>query len=165
MEDVYVQGGISMSKMGWESAKRDMELLSRFKEYIELSTNPHSSSYILQYSCKYMETDRIDQKNKPAFAKNETRKVHQVDFHRNGISGQGFYSVRYDWADYDGVERRMLATIEAPPEHLSWDETTCRVIDIDEPELGWRGDSLASRIISMVVRHNIETAQKNRRTK
>ena len=144
-----------MGKMGWESAKRDMELLSRFKEYIELSTNPHSSSYILQYSCKYMETDRIDQKNKPAFAKNETRKVHQVDFHRNGISGKGFYSVRYDWADYDGVERRMLATIEVDDSE-DFDEllpvASCRVLDIDEPETSWRGDSLAPKILHMIVR-------------
>ena len=144
-------------KMGWESAKRDMELLSRNEEYIELSTNPHSSSYILQYSCKYMETDRIDQKNKPAFAKNETRKVHQVDFHRNGISGQGFYSVRYDWADYDGVERRMLATI--PDAMDNW-TTECRVIDIDEPETSWRGDSLAPRIISMIEQFKYEEGSK-----
>jgi len=53
----------------------------------------------------------------------------------------------------------MLATIEAPPEHLSWDDTTCRVIDIDEPETSWRGDSLAPRIISIVVRHNTQRSK------
>ena len=140
--------------MGWESAKREMKMLSRFNKYIESSTNSHASYYILQYSCKYMESKEMTPKNKPAFAKNELRKVHQVDYHRNGISGIGFYSVRYDWADYDGIERRMLATIEVDDSE-DFDEllpvVSCRVLDIDEPETSWRGDSLAPKILHMIA--------------
>ena len=143
-----------MGLMGWESAKREMKMLSRFNKYIESSTNSHASYYILQYSCKYMESKEMTPKNKPAFAKNELRKVHQVDYHRNGISGIGFYSVRYDWADYDGIERRMLATIEVDDSE-DFDEllpvVSCRVLDIDEPETSWRGDSLAPKILHMIA--------------
>jgi len=89
-------------------------------------------------------------KNKPAFAKNELRKVHQVDYHRNGIGGRGFYSVSYDWADYDGVERRMLATITPNNNVSGYDEYSCRVLDIDEPHTSWRGDNLAHKIIHMI---------------
>jgi len=136
--------------MGWESAKRDMEKLSRNGKYVKLSIKSHSSYYILPYRYRYMSENQTTQKHKPAFAKNELRKVHQVDFHRNGISGIGFYSVRYDWADYDGIERRMLASITPNNDIGGYDETSCRVIDIDEPETSWRGDSLAPKIINMI---------------
>ena len=140
--------------MSWVSAKRELESLYRNRQYANLSIDSDSSYYILPDSSKYMTEMETTEKHKPAFANNEVKKVHQVDYHRNGISGIGFYSVRYDWADYDGVPRRMLATIEAPPEHLSWDDTTCRVIDIDEPETSWRGDRLSDMIIHMAVEFN-----------
>jgi len=143
-----------MGKMSWVSAKRELESLYRNRQYANLSIDSDSSYYILPDSSKYMTDMETTEKHKPAFAKNEVQKVHQVDYHRNGISGIGFYSVSYDWADYDGVERRMLATIEAPPEHLSWDKTTVRVIDIDEPQTSWRGDRLADMIIHMAVEFN-----------
>ena len=144
--------------MSWISAKRDLEKLYRNRQYANLSIESHSSYYILPDSFRYMSENQTTQKHKPAFAKNELRKVHQVDYHRNGISGIGFYSVLYDLADYDGVERRMLATIEAPPQELSWDHTRVRVIDIDEPETSWRGDQLAPKIVNMVVKHNVDEA-------
>jgi len=147
-------------KMAWKSAKRDLEKLYRNRQYVNLSIESHSSYYILPDSFKDMTETETTEKHKPAFAKNELRKVHQVDYHRNGISGIGFYSVRYDWADYDGVERRMLATIEAPPQHLSWDHTRVRVIDIDEPETSWRGDQLAPKIVNIVVKHNVDEAMR-----
>ena len=106
-----------------------------------------------------MESKQMTPKNKPAFAKNELRKVQDVVYHRNGISSVGFYSVEYLWADYDGIERRMLATIEAPPEHLSWDHSTCRVIDMDESYTSWRGDQLAPKIINMIVKHNTKRSK------
>ena len=139
--------------MSWESAKRDLEKLSRNRQYANLSIESHSSYYILPDSFRYMSENQTTQKHKPAFAKNELRKVHQVDYHRNGISGIGFYSVRYDWADYDGVERRMLATIEVNNSE-DFDEllpvASCRVLDIDEPETSWRGDQLAPKILNMI---------------
>jgi len=146
--------------MAWKSAKRDLEKLYRNRQYVNLSIESHSSYYILPDSLRYMSENQTTQKHKPAFAKDEVKKVHQIDYHRNGISGIGFYSVRYDWADDDGVERRMLATVERPPEHLSWDHTRVRVIDIDEPQTSWRGDRMADLIVHMVVEFNIDEAMK-----
>ena len=143
-------------KMAWKSAKRDLEKLYRNGEYADVSIESHSSYYILPDRLRYMSENQTTQKHKPAFAKNELRKVHDVTYHRNGISGIGFYSVRYDWADYDGIERRMLATIEAPSSviHDTWNQSSCRAIDIDEPMESWRGDNLAPKVINMIVRHN-----------
>ena len=147
-------------KMAWKSAKRDLEKLYRNTKYANLSIESHSSYYILPDSLRYMSENQTTTKNEPAFAKDEVKKVRDISYHRNGISGIGFYSVRYDWADYDGVERRMLATIESPPEHLSWDHTRVRVIDIDEPQTSWRGDQLAPKIVNMVVKHNVDEAMR-----
>jgi hypothetical protein len=57
----------------------------------------------------------------------------------------------------------MLATITAEKEsvkdELGWyqgknknyyDISECRVIDIDDPSISWRGDSLAPKIINMI---------------
>jgi len=142
-----------MGKMSWVSAKRELESLYRNRQYANLSIDSDSSYYILPDDFKDMTEMETTEKHKPAFAKNEVQKVHQVDYHRNGISGIGFYSVSYDWADYDGVERRMLATVEMNPDHY-WDRERVRVIDIDEPETSWRGDRMADIIIHMVVEFN-----------
>jgi len=147
-------------KMAWKSAKRDLQKLYRNRQYANLSIESHSSYYILPDSLRYMSENQTTTKNEPAFAKNELRKVHDITYHRNGISGIGFYSVRYDWADYDGIERRMLATVEINPDHY-WDRERVRVIDIDEPQTSWRGDSLADNIINKVVKHNVNKAMKN----
>ena len=40
--------------MSWESAKRELESLYKNPESQLLSINNDSSSYILEYSCKYM---------------------------------------------------------------------------------------------------------------
>ena len=136
--------------MAWKSAKRDLQKLYRNRQYANLSIESHSSYYILPDSLRYMSENQTTTKNEPAFAKNELRKVHDVTYHRNGISGIGFYSVRYDWADYDGVERRMLATITPNSDIGGYNETSCRVIDIDEPQESWRGDSLAPKIVNMI---------------
>ena len=149
--------------MAWKSAKRDLEKLYRNREYVDVSIESHSSYYILPDSLRYMSENQTTTKNEPAFAKDEVKKVHQIDYHRNGISGIGFYSVRYDWADYDGVERRMLATItvekEGVKDELGWyqgknknhfDISECRVIDIDDCSISWRGDNLGPMVVHMV---------------
>ena len=146
--------------MAWKSAKRDLEKLYRNGEYADVSIESHSSYYILPDSLRYMSENQTTTKNEPAFAKDEVIKVNDITYHRNGISGIPFYSVYYLWSDYDGVERRMLATIERPPQHLSWDHSRVRVIDIDEPETSWRGDRMADIIIHMVVEFNVDQAMK-----
>lgn len=54
-----------------------------------------------------------------------------IGYHRNGISGEGFHTLR--WKMRDGQTRNMLAVV--------FDGNgQCAVIDMDEPEETWRGD-------------------------
>jgi len=146
-------------KMAWKSAKRDLEKLYRNRQYVNLSIESHSSYYILPDSLRYMSENQTTTKNEPAFAKDEVKKVRDISYHRNGIGGIGFYSVEFLWADYDGIERRMLATVEINPDHY-WDRERVRVIDIDEPQTSWRGDRMADLIIHMVVEFNVDEGMK-----
>lgn len=69
-------------------------------------------------------------------------KLTALDSHRNGISGEGFYVVLFDWTDEDGTRRHMQAVV--------FDERGyCAVFDVDELAKGniafaqgnsWRGD-------------------------
>lgn len=61
----------------------------------------------------------------------------KVDYHRNGIGGEGFYPCTFEWEDH-----RMVAIVFDEP-------TYCAVLDIDMLAMGnitfssnsWRGDN------------------------
>ena len=82
-----------------------------------------------------------------------------ITYHRNGVGGQPFVSMKYGWHDNDmesTLENRFpmrikIATIAFNSDH-QYDDTTCRVIDVDYPHENWRGDRLAFDIIA-VLRH------------
>lgn len=76
-------------------------------------------------------------------------RLRDVTYHRNGIGGTGYFSVRYDWND-NGHLRRMVATIERNEADDGFDETSCRVMDTDNPHLSWRGDAEAPKIIHRI---------------
>lgn len=61
-----------------------------------------------------------------------------VRYHRNGMSGEPFYTVTWTetlaWADDERPHpRRMLGIVHDEPGSVS-------VIDLDDPHLTWRGD-------------------------
>ena len=70
------------------------------------------------------------------------RKIKQIDYHRNGIGGEGFYAVLFSTTKDGGDKENMLATVFPAEGH-------CAVIDLDlVPEYGvtfgansWRGDN------------------------
>ena len=72
-------------------------------------------------------------------------KIEKIDYHRNGISGQGFYVVLFD--DYE-EKRKMVATISSDSMKENEFNTYCFVLDIGllakgVIEMGsnsWRGD-------------------------
>ena len=78
-----------------------------------------------------------------------------INYHRNGVGGQPFTSLRYDWHDEDLEStldnpfptRKMIATIS------EGDDTTCRVIDIENPDICWRGDRLAKDILAVMNKY------------
>ena len=56
------------------------------------------------------------------------------DYHRNGISGEGFESVRFTWTDDLGKTRNMLASM------FTNGSGYCAVHDLDDLDACWRGD-------------------------
>ena len=92
-----------------------------------------------------METDRMTSESKPEST------TDYVDFHRNGISGQPFYAVRFNWVDENNIERKMHATIAVEGDVLL--SETCRVMDLDYTRMTWRGDNMAPRVMHKIQRH------------
>ena len=60
-------------------------------------------------------------------------KVHLLNYQRNGISGEGFHVVHFDWNEPDEQCKNMVATV--------FDEKGyCGVICLDDLTKCWRGD-------------------------
>jgi hypothetical protein len=69
-------------------------------------------------------------------------RILNIDYHRNGISGLGFTAVRFKYED-DSTVRTMLATVTF--DDLDCD---CRVIDLANPSLRWRGDRFQEMLLA-----------------
>ena len=87
-------------------------------------------------------------------------KIRKIDFHRNGVSGEGFHVATFDWEDKDEDEkvvRHMVATIfEA--------QGQCAVLDINEllkDNIGvaegnsWRGDHFEEELRKEIKNHQL----------
>lgn len=58
--------------------------------------------------------------------------VQHIQYHRNGISGHGFYSVAFRWADDSGDVRNMLGIVFDEEEHRNATEFyNCRTAVVD----------------------------------
>ena len=78
-------------------------------------------------------------------------KVTDITYHRNGICGRPFYSVRFAYNSGDGIEPNMLAIM---PENANLkDNTECFVIDMNHPTEKWRGDDFARDVRAAVKEH------------
>lgn len=72
--------------------------------------------------------------------------IQEVSWHRNGISGEGFYAVRFQWGVSGSVEN-FIATVFDAPGH-------CAVLSLDRMnksgvafgENSWRGDEIEDRL-------------------
>lgn len=74
-------------------------------------------------------------------------RILSVNFQRNGIQGESFYSVMF--ADYSFMKNQnvFLATFKTPSyseKHI--DISSCRVVEIDNNNSSWRGDEVAYRL-------------------
>jgi len=84
-----------------------------------------------------------------------------ITYHRNGVGGKGFFAIRYDWHDDDLPStldnpfpvRRMYATITYKDDVDEFDETSCRVVDLDNHASNWRGDVLSKMVIYLIGKH------------
>lgn len=61
--------------------------------------------------------------------------VTDIQRHRNGVSGESFYCIRFDQEDtYSSMRRPMLAVLFEAPKH-------CAVMQLEDPDEHYRGDS------------------------
>ena len=80
-----------------------------------------------------------------------------VEFHRNGVSGRGFWNVLFG-TTVDGQTRTFLAIVPSSPE---WGE--CLVLDADlvgQHNVGfginsWRGDHYMRQVIEAINAHTL----------
>lgn len=62
-------------------------------------------------------------------------KPYDVQYHRNGVGGRGFYTVRFSFENEGKFEPNMLATVPSNAE-----PGECFVISVNDPTSKWRGD-------------------------
>lgn len=83
-------------------------------------------------------------------------KVTDVNFQRNGVSGRGFYVVRFSFTNtpaYDGkFYPNMMAVM--PDEATTENGIECYVIDLNDPTSGWRGDYFSELVRAAIVEHH-----------
>ena len=72
--------------------------------------------------------------------------IKDVTFHRNGISGRVFFSVRFAYTNEDTRESQSNMLAIMPEEPNEDNGTECYVIDLDNPTANWRGDRFAQDI-------------------
>lgn len=72
------------------------------------------------------------------------------DFQRNGISGNPFFTLVFDWEDLDKSRpesgENFIATFETDEEDQKIIIETCRIVNPEDPLQGWRGDVFAIHI-------------------
>ena len=91
-----------------------------------------------------------------------------VDYQRNGITGQGFYDVRFVFEEEGERPQFLIAIIESssiPDEAVPWrkfgpidysklDGTHTYIIDPMDTRNHWRGDRVGFEIVKFLARHD-----------
>jgi hypothetical protein len=68
-------------------------------------------------------------------------KVTDIDYHRNGISGEGFWAVAFDWKDDDKQLRHMVAAVfDRPGQVAVLDAEMASEGNVTFGSNSWRGD-------------------------
>ena len=84
-----------------------------------------------------------------------------ITYHRNGVGGKGFFAIRYDWHDEELPStldnpfpvRRMYATITYKDDVDEFDESSCRVVDLDDLSTSWRGDRMSAKVSYLIGKY------------
>jgi len=79
-------------------------------------------------------------------------KVTDVTYHRNGICGRQFYSVRFSFDNDERIMDNMLAVVPHAA-CKSGDGAECFVIDMNNPTSYWRGDDFNDQICAAVAEY------------
>lgn len=75
-------------------------------------------------------------------------KVTDVTYHRNGVCGKGFYSVRFSYQD-DTFMPNMVAVMPSEAVDAKNCEE-CFILNLNDPTSNWRGDQFASDVRAAV---------------
>lgn len=84
-----------------------------------------------------------------------------VNYHRNGISGEGFYAIHFVWQDMDEpyCSGSLIATVVPHPENAK-DKLKCNgkcfVVNITNPEQCYRGDNFEPTMRKILEAHDID---------
>lgn len=85
------------------------------------------------------------------------RRVTAIAYHRNGVSGEGFYVVRFQPYVASGVEDEMVAVVFDAPGHVA-------VFDLDKlahgtiafGENSWRGDDFEPELRKAIAAREVK---------
>lgn len=75
-------------------------------------------------------------------------KPKRLKYHRNGVSGIGFYALSFDWHDVSTKDHGhdFIATFEVDEEDQNLKLESCRVLNPKDIMNCWRGDNFADAI-------------------
>jgi hypothetical protein len=89
-------------------------------------------------------------------------KIQEIAYHRNGVCGEGFHVIRFQWKDDDsGTMRNMVAIYFGADENEF--NPRCAVLDADETAAGnigfangnsWRGDHFSDDLRKAIAERN-----------
>ncbi len=87
----------------------------------------------------------------------------KIDYHRNGVSGNGFHVATFNWKDDGEKKQRHMVAI------IFEGQGDCAVLDIDETAKdniefangnSWRGDHFEDELRKAIEQHNKELHEK-----
>jgi len=70
-------------------------------------------------------------------------KIADITYHRNGVGGQSFNSVRFSFSNDSKFYPNMLAIVPATEKPKC---SECYVVNIDSPTENWRGENFFPEI-------------------
>jgi hypothetical protein len=78
-----------------------------------------------------------------------------TDFHRNGVGGEPFMGVVFDWTDDEtGQLRHMFGAVFLDGDGYARGRVA--VIDLAEPQKAWRGDVFEPELVATAMRADAE---------
>jgi hypothetical protein len=77
-------------------------------------------------------------------------KVTNVTYHRNGICGRQFHSVRFSY-DNEGTPMDNMLAVFPVNARVAEGSVECYVIDLNNPTRNWRGDNFVHPVAAAVA--------------
>jgi hypothetical protein len=80
--------------------------------------------------------------------------IHEIDFQRNGVSGEGFYVVRFWYTEIENAYEGLSEHTEHKLIGVLFNDPSCTaIVDPADLQSHWRGDRFATALREAVVTH------------